>query len=144
MAQGPSSFYSPEEYQNFRKSVVILISVWGFLLTAGICVILWYSLSGPKITNVTNNEYKNQSQWQATVVFPNGGIPIDIEHFHHVENKPSVWLSWSERMKQFANKRITGLSARCLWWTSEPIGEDGSERHSIITCFKEKVQKKEK
>lgn len=137
MAQGPSSFYSPEEYQNFRKSVVILISVWGFLLTAGICVILWYSLSGPKITNVTNNEYKNQSQWQATVVFPNGGIPIDIEHFVY-DPQPHVG--------QFAaTNKMNYLSNRCLWWLETSI--PNYSPHSgdkIITCFKEKVQKKEK
>ena len=144
MAQGSSPLFTPKDYFEFRRGFVVLSCALAVIGIIAVGWTLWYVTSTPKIMHVTNNEYKNQSQWQATVVFPNGGIPVEIEHFHHVEHKPSVWLGKSERMKQIATKRITELSARCLWWTSELIAEDGSERHSIITCFKEKVQKKEK
>lgn len=139
----PKDFdFTAEESKAFRKTLVILVSVWAFLLTSGICFTLWYTLSGPKVTNVTNNEYKNLSQWQATVVFPNGGVPIEIEHFYHHQALPSGWMGRSERAREYALQRIAELSARCLWWQSEPVDFCTTATCSIITCFKEKKKEK--
>lgn len=119
------------------KGVLVVAFVGIFLLTVSSLVlttIAWEKLHAPMTTNVTNNEYKNQSQWQATVVFPNGGIPMDIEHFVY-DPEPHVG--------QFAaTNKMNYLSNRCLWWLETSIPNYSPHSgEKIITCFKEKQKK---
>jgi hypothetical protein len=97
--------------------------------------IAWKKLHAPMTTNVTNNEYKNQSQWQATVVFPNGGVPVEIEHFVYIYSG-----SKSLGLQDTAKVKMDYLSGRCLWWLESGVPYYRTEA-SIITCFKEKQKK---
>lgn len=103
----------------------------GFILIVVSIGVSWQRLGTPEQTDVTNNHYTNNSQWQATVVFPNRGIPLEIEHFNYqIPNQGSVTFQADTMRKE--------LSDRCLWWIPTTTA---TYRILIISCFKEKKPK---
>lgn len=123
---------SPPEEITIRKSVLLTLVIFTVAVVATSMVlstISWKRLVSPGVTNVTQNEYKNLSQWQANVIFPNGAMPVDIEHFvYQIPQSPDQ-----------SEKILADLSGRCLWWIPTPVNYRSTSM--IISCFKEKVKK---
>lgn len=116
----------------FLSGLIFLLSMM-FLVAS---VESWKRLGTPEQTHITNNQYANKSQWQATVVLPGKGIPFQIEHFLY---EPP----WKDSAAHNAQVMLDELIAKCIWWISTPTWSD---KVQIITCFKEKdpEYKKEK
>jgi hypothetical protein len=109
-------------------AIIAILTAIMLITTVGMT---WQRIGTPERTDITNNHYANNSQWQATVVFPNRGIPLEIEHFNY--QKP---FDGSSAYK--ADIMRKELSAQCLWWIPTSTTDD---RILIISCFREKKPK---
>lgn len=116
--------------------MVWLPSTISIIITIVCLSIIWKHLGVSPVTNITENNYKNQSQWQATVILPNGSMSIDIEYF--IYKYPTTKFTFDESgINSSINKQMEYLKGRCLWWLETKTVD---VNQSIITCFKQKVK----
>lgn len=119
--------------EEFRKTPIsISLALMGLIMICVSSGMIWQRISTPETTNNTIKNYQNNGQWQATIVYPNKTLPLEITHFHYTLER-KIFASDEE----VANKKMLDLSKQCLWWNETTVPGAGPE-YVIITCFREK------